>query len=157
MYMRGLCMINVDKQTYLTQTGPRINGQTSGTTSQKRRPSPQEKSNLMGAINTRKPITAEDRGKLLPGTKTIARGTSRITGDQRPLLGISKGSQPLKLGIFQQYAETWIRSVIEELYWGSYQGVVWNSVGNNHQTEAHQINHSLLSTEGNISATEKES
>ena len=38
--MRGLCMINVDKKTYLTQTGPRNNGQTSGITSQKRKARP---------------------------------------------------------------------------------------------------------------------
>jgi hypothetical protein len=35
-------MIDADEQTYLTQTGPRINERAIGTTSQKRKPDPLE-------------------------------------------------------------------------------------------------------------------
>ena len=37
--MHGLCMMNADKQTFLTQTGPK--NKTSGTTSRERNPGPQ--------------------------------------------------------------------------------------------------------------------
>ena len=51
----------------------------------------ERKSNLVGGNKYQKTlITAEGRAKSLSGIKTTARGTSRITGYQRPLLGISQ-------------------------------------------------------------------
>ena len=55
-------MINTDRQTYLTQTGPRLNGRTSGITSKREKPGPQGKSNLVGSIKYQEtPVTAEDK------------------------------------------------------------------------------------------------
>ena len=42
LFMHGFCMMNADKQTYPTQTGPRIHGRTSGTTYRERKPGPLE-------------------------------------------------------------------------------------------------------------------
>ena len=59
--MRGLRMMNADKQTFLTQTGPTVNGQTSGTTSQERKLGPVE--NIQS-----------DEGQEIPGNKDLCRG-----------------------------------------------------------------------------------
>jgi hypothetical protein len=48
--MRGLCMMNADKQTFLTQTGfIGISTQTSGTTPQERKPKSPESNQSAGA------------------------------------------------------------------------------------------------------------
>ena len=126
--MRGLCMTNADKQTYLTQTGPRINGQTSSITSQKEESQAhRRKSNLMGATNTRKQQSSlRIKQSCCQGQKLLLGEQAGSLGDQRPLLGISKGHNYQMLGIFPQFSGT-CRNISTTgrrnklLRWGSYE------------------------------------
>jgi hypothetical protein len=161
--MRSLCMINADKQTYITQTGPGINGQTSGTTSQKRKPGPLGKLPIWwGATDTRKHQSLQgNKGQCcgsnnhFQGQRSLIGDTSRITENQRLLLGIGKGSQSPNLGILQQYTGIRIRSVREATTGDlirKWCRILWGTT----KQQKHIKHISLLTTERNISAKEKE-
>lgn len=115
--MRDICMINVDKQTYLTQTSPSINGQTSDITSQKRKAGPTGEISYGRECIKYQELqnTDGDHAESLPGigkvTATNCRGSSNDS---------------------QEHVEVSIRSFVGELYWGSYQGMMWNPMGNDH-------------------------
>lgn len=99
--------------------------------------------------------SAGDQAESLSGTETTA-GDKRSHSYQPP--GIGKVSAVNYWGSSnssREHAEILIRSNIEELYQGSYRGIIWNSMGNNHQTDS-STKHSLLTAEETSLLGEKE-
>jgi hypothetical protein len=70
-------MINAERQTYLTQTGPRINGRTSGITSQKR------KAEATGEITSGGDTSTTKIYRPPLGIRDRCWGSETIVGDEK--------------------------------------------------------------------------